>query len=74
MCIPVIPERRCELVDTWQITASVHIEGKIETRERETAMNEAESIIRGALKGKLGWLQPIEIRTTATRRIHEVLR
>jgi hypothetical protein len=60
------------LTDTWQITATVRVEGKIETMERETAMNEAESLIRGALKNRMDWLQPIEIRTTATRRIHEV--
>ena len=70
--LPAIPAKRSLiLVDTWQITATVLIEGKIETRFRETAENEALSIINGSLKN-LSWLQPIEVRTTATRRIFEV--
>ena len=54
--------------DSWQITACVRFEGKIEAKDRETAMAEAESIVRGAFKN-LKWLNLIEPKITATRRI-----
>jgi hypothetical protein len=54
--------------DSWQITACVRLEGKIEAKDRETAMAEAESIVRGAFKN-LKWLNLIEPKITATRRI-----
>ena len=54
--------------DSWQITACVRLEGKIEAKDRETAMAEAESIIRGGIKN-LQWLQLIEPKITATRRV-----
>jgi len=54
--------------DSWQITACIRFEGKIEAKDRETAMAEAESIIRGGIKN-LQWLQLIEPKITATRRV-----
>lgn len=54
--------------DTWQITACIRVEGKIEAKDRETAEAEAESIIRGGVKD-LKWLHLLEPRVTAPRRI-----
>ena len=54
--------------DSWQITACVRFEGVIQAKDRETAMAEAESIIRGGIKN-LQWLQLIEPKITATRRV-----
>ena len=53
---------------TWQITASVRFEGVIQAKDRETAMAEAESIIRGGIKN-LQWLHAFDPTITATRRV-----
>lgn len=54
--------------ESWQVLVCVRLEGKIEAKDRETAMAEAESIVRGAFKN-LKWLNLIEPKITATRRI-----
>ena len=56
--------------DTWQVLACVRLEGKVETKDRETAIAEAESIIRGGFKN-LHWLQLIDPKITATRRVFD---
>jgi len=53
---------------TWQITASVRFEGVIQAKDRETAMAEAESIIRGGIKN-LQWLHAFDPSITATRKV-----
>ena len=55
-------------METWQVIANIRLEGKISTQFRETAINEAESIITGNLKD-IRWLNNVEKAITATRRI-----
>lgn len=54
--------------ELWQVLVCVRLEGKIEAKDIETAKAEAESIVRGAFKN-LKWLNLIEPKITATRRI-----
>ena len=53
----------------FQVTAVIRIEGKFPAKFRETAENEAESIIRGRLKDLPSCFQVIDVGATATRRI-----
>ena len=52
----------------WQVIATVRIEGQIDVLLPETARNEAESIIRGALKNIAG-LSPVDVGISVTRKI-----
>jgi len=56
-------------METWQVIANIRLEGRINTQFRETAINEAESIINGNLKD-IHWLNNVERLITATRRIY----